>query len=57
MEKFLKAARSFYGIAMIGLGIQQFYFADLLPVIFPPWPHMTGVPVWAYIIGAHTQEP
>src|SRR5882757_5090041 len=52
MEKFLKAARSFYGIAMIGLGIQQFYFADLLPVIFSPWPHMMGVPVWAYIIGA-----
>ena len=54
MEKLIKAGRSFYGIGMGALGIQQFIYSDFRPVIlspgWPSWIHASAI--WAYIVGA-----
>jgi len=48
----IKAGRTFYGICIVGLGIQQLIYADFLPVILPAWPlWIPGLAVWAYIAG------
>jgi len=47
-------ARSFYGIGIAGIGIQQFIYPDFRPVIFPPaWPQwIHASPIGAYVTGA-----
>src|SRR5688500_93449 len=52
MKNLIKAACVFYGIGVAGIGVQQFYYADLRPVILPPWPSWMHAPVLAYITGA-----
>ena len=37
MEKLIKAGRVFYGVMIATLGIQQIFYADFRPVIFPAW--------------------
>ncbi|SRR6266540_91948 len=53
MKILSKTARTFYGIGMAGIGIQQFIYSDFRPVILSPWPpwiHASAI--WAYITGA-----
>lgn len=46
-------SRIFYGIGLIGIGIQHFIFADFIPVMVPYWPSwIPGRPMWAYAVGA-----
>jgi uncharacterized membrane protein len=53
MEKLIKAGRIFYGIMIAGLGVQQFFYADFRPVIFPPWSAaISGIAMLAYLAGA-----
>jgi uncharacterized membrane protein YphA (DoxX/SURF4 family) len=53
MEILTKTARTFYGIGMAGIGIQQFSYPDFRPVILPSWPSsMHASAIWAYIVGA-----
>ncbi|MCR8561372.1 hypothetical protein KXD93_27210 [Mucilaginibacter sp. BJC16-A38] len=50
MEKLIKAGRIFYGIMIAGLGVQQIFYADFRPVIFPPWgASVPGIAFWAYL--------
>jgi uncharacterized membrane protein len=45
--------RVFYAIALIGIGVQHFIFADFIPVMVPVWPAwIPGRPFWAYVAGA-----
>ena len=49
----IKTARIFFGIGMMGIGIQHFIYSDFRPVIIPPaWPQWIHSPIIAYIIGA-----
>lgn len=54
METLIKAGRKFYGICMVVIGIQQFFYADFLPVVLPLWPSWIpgGLAFWAYLSGA-----
>ncbi len=38
MGTLLKTWRIFYGIMVIGLALQQFYYGDFRPVVLPAWP-------------------
>ncbi|MDP4265502.1 MAG: hypothetical protein Q8941_23455 [Bacteroidota bacterium] len=50
MERLIKAWRSFYGIAIAGLGFQQFFYADFRPVLLPEWrSHIPLLALWVYI--------
>jgi uncharacterized membrane protein len=52
LPAFIKMARIFFGIGMVGIGIQHFIYSDFRPVIIPAWPEWMHTPVLAYIIGA-----
>jgi len=53
MKNLLRLGRCFYGIGIIGLGIQQFIYSNFRPVLLASWPSsFPGVSVWAYITGA-----
>jgi uncharacterized membrane protein len=52
MKNLITAACAFYGIGVAGIGVQQFYYSDLRPVILPPWPTWMHAGVLAYITGA-----
>ncbi|WP_336517073.1 hypothetical protein [Pollutibacter soli] len=44
--------RTFYAIALIIYGVQQFVFGDFRPVFVPAWQnHLPGLSIWAYIFG------
>jgi uncharacterized membrane protein YphA (DoxX/SURF4 family) len=52
MEKLIKTGRIFYGIAIAGTGLGQFYYGDLHPMIFPPkhaW--IPGLTFWTVLTG------
>jgi len=48
----IKTALAFFGIGMLGIGIQHFIYSDFRPVILPSWPQGIHTPIAAYIIGA-----
>ena len=53
MQNLIRAGRAFYGIGIIGIGIQQFIYSEFRPVLLPFWP--AAIPaslIWAYITGA-----
>lgn len=50
MGSLVQVGRKFYGLCLAGLGIQQFRYADFLPVILPAWPTwIPGLALWAYL--------
>ncbi len=52
-ETLIKAGRSFYGICMATVAINQLFYADFRTVILPPWPSWRATPgIWAYLAGA-----
>jgi uncharacterized membrane protein len=52
MEKLLKAGRAFYGIGIIGIGIQQFIYSEFRPVLLAFWPSwLPNMQIWAYVAG------
>ena len=53
MKNFITVGRIFYGVGIIGIGILQFIYKDLRPVVFPPgWLTPIHSPTLAYIVGA-----
>lgn len=48
----IKTARIFYGIGMMGMGIQHFIYSSFRPVIMPAWPQWINTPILAYSVGA-----
>lgn len=53
MENLIKISRAFYGAGIIGIGVQQFIYAEFRPVILEQWPRwIPWITVWAYIAGA-----
>lgn len=53
MKNLIKAGRTFYGIGIAGIGIQQFIYSDFRPVILPQWPSwIPWLTAWAYLTGA-----
>lgn len=52
MKNLLRLGRCFYGIGIIGIGVQQFIYSEFRPVLLEYWPpSFPGVSVWAYIAG------
>lgn len=54
MKYIVRTGRTFYAIAIIVYGIQQFVYSNFRDVFFPPW--QTSLPlltVWAYIFGVY----
>lgn len=48
-----KTGRLFFGLALIGLGIEHFIFQDFITARAPAWPAaLTGKLAWAYLSGA-----
>src|SRR5258705_3876651 len=53
MQNLIKAGRAFFGIGIVGIGIQQFIYSAFRPVLLPFWPvSIPASSVWAYITGA-----
>ncbi|HSZ33415.1 MAG TPA: hypothetical protein VK772_08885, partial [Puia sp.] len=53
MEKLIKTGRLFYGIAIAGTGLGQFYYKDFHPMIFPPdHSRIRGLGFWVLLTGA-----
>lgn len=53
MEWLIKTGRSFYAIAIGGLGFQQFLDGQFRPVLLPAWPAwLPGLSIIAYLAGA-----
>jgi uncharacterized membrane protein YphA (DoxX/SURF4 family) len=48
----ITTARIFFGIGMMGIGIQHFIYSAFRPVILPAWPQWMQTPILAYLIGA-----
>ncbi|GAB2555921.1 DoxX family protein [Spirosoma areae] len=52
MKHLIRTGRTFYGVGLIGLGIQHVLYADFRPVILPQWPGwLHGLAIWAYLAG------
>jgi uncharacterized membrane protein len=52
MEKFIKAGRGFYAIALLVYGVQQFIFGTFRPVFVPAWQsHLPMLNLWSYAFG------
>jgi ABC-type antimicrobial peptide transport system permease subunit len=52
MERMIKIARSFYGLAMIIYGVQQFVYSDFRSVFLPPWQSkLPLLQVWGWLFG------
>jgi uncharacterized membrane protein YphA (DoxX/SURF4 family) len=52
VKKLTPLGQVFYGIAMAGVGFQQYFYADFPPMILPPshgW--IPGLSFWAYFTG------
>lgn len=47
----ITTARIFFGIGMMGIGIQHFIYSAFRPVILPAWPQWLQTPVPAYLTG------
>ena len=47
----ITAARIFFGIGIMGIGIQHFIYSAFRPVILPAWPQWLQIPVLAYVMG------
>ncbi|MVN77572.1 hypothetical protein GO988_14655 [Hymenobacter sp. HMF4947] len=53
MNNLSKAARIFYGLAVVGLGIQQLAYGRFIPALLPAWPgRIPGIFLWASLVGA-----
>ena len=54
MPKWLiPVGRIFYGVGLIGIGVQHFIFRNFIPVIVPFWlAWVPGRPFWACVVGA-----
>ena len=50
-ENLFKTGRSFFAIAIAGIGFQHLFYGDFHPVILPAWPSVAGVRFWAYFAG------
>ena len=45
--------RAFYGLGLIGIGMQHFIFRAFIPVVVPVWPALLpGFSLWARVVGA-----
>lgn len=52
MAKFIPAGRILFALAMIGLGLEHFYFQAFVTGRAPPWPEsLPGGAVWANLTG------
>lgn len=52
METLIKTGRTFYGILIMTIGVNQLLYADFRPAILPPWPSWRSSPeIEAYITG------
>lgn len=52
MKTIIKVGRSFYAIALLAYGVQQFIYGTFRPVFFPAWQTaLPGLAVWAYLFG------
>ncbi len=53
MENLIKTGRAFYGVGIMGIGVQQFIYGDFRPVLLEQWPSwIPWVTVWAWLAGA-----
>ncbi|HEX2534127.1 MAG TPA: DoxX family protein [Chitinophagaceae bacterium] len=54
MNHWIGAGRTFYALALIGYGGQQFYFGTFRNVFFSPYQaYLPGQSVWAYLFGGY----
>src|SRR4029434_4981409 len=52
MNKLIPVGRTFFAVALIGLGIDHFVFRDFVTGRAPAWPEsIPGRVVWAYLTG------
>jgi hypothetical protein len=52
MNKLIPVGRTFFAVALIGLGIDHFVFRDFVAGRAPAWPKsIPGRVVWAYLTG------
>jgi uncharacterized membrane protein len=52
MNKLIPVGRTFFAVALIGLGIDHFVFRDFVAGRAPAWPEsIPGRLVWAYLTG------
>jgi uncharacterized membrane protein len=52
MDKLIPIGRSFFALALIGLGIEHFIFQDFITGRAPAWPaSLPGGLIWAYLTG------
>jgi uncharacterized membrane protein len=52
MDKLMPVGRTFFAVALIGLGIEHFVFKDFVTGRAPPWPEaMPGGLLWTYLTG------
>ena len=53
MENLIRTSRAFYGAGIAGIGVQQFIYSGLRPMLLPFWPSsIPGQTTWAYVMGA-----
>ncbi|HMB91610.1 MAG TPA: hypothetical protein VKP65_12230 [Rhodothermales bacterium] len=53
MDKLIPIGRTFFALALIGLGIEHFIFQDFITGRAPAWPaSVPGKLIWAYLTGA-----
>src|SRR5436190_2527162 len=53
MQNLLWLGRCFFGIGIIGIGVQQFIYSAFRPFLLEYWsPTFPGLSTWAYIAGA-----
>jgi len=53
MDKLIKAARISYGIMIVGMAVQQIFYATFRPVILPPWQlSFPGSALFVYLASA-----
>jgi uncharacterized membrane protein len=52
MDKLMPVGRTFFAVALIGLGIEHFVFKDFVTGRAPPWPEaIPGGLLWTYLTG------
>jgi uncharacterized membrane protein len=53
MSRLIPVGRAFFGLALVGLGIEHFLFGDFVTGRAPPWPEsLPGGRIWAFATGA-----
>lgn len=51
-SRVIRTGQIFFAIGMIGIGCQQFFFRQFLPMLAPFWPAwIPGRLLWAYLVG------